>query len=40
MIQTRESIPTYTLLNPVNSLLWTWHFKHGVIMPQLFHFPE
>ena len=30
MIQARESIPTYVLLNPVNSLLWTWHFKHGV----------
>ena len=28
-IQTREPIPTYTLLNPI-SLLWTWHFKHGV----------
>ena len=29
MIQTREAIPEYTLLDPV-SLLWTWHFKHGV----------
>ena len=29
MIQTREPIPTCTLLNPV-SILWTWHFKHGV----------
>ena len=29
MIQTTEPIPKYTLLNPV-SLLWTWHFKHGV----------
>ena len=29
MIQTREPIPTYTLLDPV-SLLWTWHFKYGV----------
>ena len=29
MIQTREAIPKYTLLDPV-SLLWTWHFKHGV----------
>ena len=29
MIQTRQPIPKYTLLNPV-SLLWTWHFKHGV----------
>ena len=28
MVQTREPIPTYTLLDPV-SLLWTWHFKHG-----------
>ena len=28
-IQTREPIPTYTLLNPV-SLLWKWHFKPGV----------
>ena len=29
MIQTREPIPTYTLLNPF-SLLWKWQFKHGV----------
>ena len=29
MIQTRDPIPTYPRLNPV-SLLWTWHFKHGV----------
>ena len=29
MIQTREPIPTYTLLNLV-SLLWTWYFKQGV----------
>ena len=29
MIQTREPIPTYTLLNPVSSI-WKWHFKHGV----------
>ena len=29
MIQTREPIPKYTLLNPV-SLLWTWHFKHDI----------
>ena len=28
-IQTRGPIPTYILLNPV-SLLWSWHFKHGV----------
>ena len=28
MIQTREPIPTCTLLNPV-SLLWTRHFKHS-----------
>ena len=27
MIQMSEPIPT--LLNPV-SLLWTWHFQHGV----------
>ena len=29
LIQTRGPIPTYILLNPV-SLLWSWHFKHGV----------
>ena len=29
MIQTREAIPKYTLLDPV-SLLWTWYFKHGI----------
>ena len=27
MIQTREPIPTYPLLNPVG-LLWTWHFRY------------
>ena len=37
MIETREPIPTYTLLNPVR-LLWTWHFKHGVY-PTKFPFP-
>ena len=35
MLQTREPTPTYTFLNPV-SLLWTWHFKHGVYTT---HFP-
>ena len=29
LIRTRGPIPTYILLNPV-SLLWSWHFKHGV----------
>ena len=29
MLQTREPIPKYSLLNPV-SFLRTWHFKHGV----------
>ena len=29
MIQTIELTTTYTLLNPV-TLLWIWHFKHGV----------
>ena len=37
MIQTRQPIPIYTLLNPV-SLLWTWHFKHGVYVTS-FPFP-
>ena len=36
MIQTREAIPKYTLLNPV-SLIWTWHFKHGI---QATNFPS
>ena len=31
-IQTREPIPTYTLLNPIR-LLWTQPFKHGVCFP-------
>ena len=37
LIQTRGPIPTYILLNPV-SLLWSWHFKHGVYATS-FQFP-
>ena len=39
LIQTRGPILTYTVVNPV-SLLWTWHFKHGVYMQKVFHFPH